>query len=365
METFHNNWWRKEFSPAANRGIDYISRDGKTALEIKTTANGSRDLYSAVMRLAIFLNRNADVRRACLVLIRSRMSSERLKDEWRSSLAVLQGATAERLRLAVVGGPETWIEPDDAYVQRIAHAFDAQSHEDACGRRDLVQQPSGQKPYEVLKVLIARWLQKDGPIAIGELAKEVGCSYPTVRKALGKAPLRHALRTATNRSVELKAFPHDAWNELVAFSRVSRVSIRFQDRSGTRPTPQDLLKRLEKLKPPHLALGGVMAARHWHPGFDLNGTPRLDLVCHAPRGTADLSFVQRLDPALKRSDDPSASAVLVVHVLSRAASLFAENSLGALPWADAVEVILDLYDLSLNSQANRLLSHLRPETRLG
>jgi hypothetical protein len=113
-----------------------------------------------------------------------------------------------------------------------------------------------------------------------------------------------------------------------------------------------------------LALGGVLGARHWHPDFDLHGTPRLDLVYHAPNGNVDLEFVRKLDPALTQVDDRSESAVLVVHPLVRAAPLFIETTERSIPWADPVETALDLCDLSLTTQANQLLTHLRPEVRL-
>jgi hypothetical protein len=218
--------------------------------------------------------------------------------------------------------------------------------------------------YEVLKVLLSRWLQRQGPIAIGELAEQAGCSYPTVRKALAKQSIRSAIRTTSNRAVELKAFPRDSWRELLALSNTQRNCFRFRDRSGEKPTVQSLLKRLEKAKPPHLALSGVLAARHWHPNFDLHGTPRLDLVYHAPRGKVDLDFVRKLDPALTRVDDPLESAILVVHPLIRETPLFALPTDHGIPWADPVETALDLCDLSLTTQANQLLTHLRPEVRL-
>ena len=124
------------------------------------------------------------------------------------------------------------------------------------------------------------------------------------------------------------------------------------------------MRRLEKTKPRHLALGGVSSARFWHPDFDLNGTPRLDLLYHAPGGEADLEFVKKLDPALTLDDDLSASPALVIHPIVRAASLFAESTGGRIPWADPVETVLDLSDMSLTAQANQLLTHLRPEVRL-
>lgn len=364
METIDDDWWLSEFSPADDGAVDYLSRNGKTAVEVQQVIYGSRGLYSAVMQLALFLERNPTIERACLVLHRTRMSMKRLKAEWQSSKKVLRSLAAKRLCLIVVGNDETWVEPDEPYLRRIARVFEEAASRDDGAMGEVVQQQPGQKLYEVLKVLLNRWLLDQGPIALGELAEQVGCSYPTVRKALAKPSLRRALQITSNRSVELKAFPHDAWRELLALSETQRNSFRYRDRSGEKPTPQGVLKRLEKNKPSRLALGGVLAARHWHSNFDLHGTPRLDLVYHAPNGKVDLEFVRKLDPALTRTDDPSEPAVLVVHPLVRAAPLFIEKTEKGIPWADPVETALDLCDLSLTTQANQLLTHLRPEVRL-
>ena len=365
METMTlNDWWLKEFSPAGDGPIDYLSQDGKTAVEVQRVIYGSRGLHSAVMQLAIFLERNLAVQRACLVLNQTRMSLPRLKQEWHFSKKVLRSSLAHRLNLIVIENEGTWIDPDELYLRKIAQVFDNSASRNEAMRDEVVPQQAGQRVYEVWKVLLSRWLQKQGPIAMGALAEQVGCSYPTVRKALDKHALRNVLQYTSNRSVELKAFPHDSWRELLALSNSMRNSFRFRDQSGDKPTPQGLLRRLEKSSTSHLALGGVLAARHWHPDFDLHGTPRLDLAYHAPSGKVALDFVRMLDPALIRVDDPLESAVLVVHPVLRAAPLFVEQPGKRIPWADPVETALDLCDLSLTTQANQLLTQLRPEVRL-
>lgn len=364
MKTFPDDgWWLATFSPSEGP-IDYLSRDGKTAVKIQQATSGSRDLHAVLMHLAIFLEQNSTVEQVCLVLPRTRMSFPRLKEEWAAAKNVLRIPIAHRLNLVAIDNGETWLDPDEPYLRNIARVLATSSPSHAALQGAALPQHPGQKSYEVLKVLLNRWLQKQGTIAIGKLAEEVGCSYPTVRKALDNPSLRSALRTTSNRSVELQAFPHDVWRELVALSSLLRNSIRFRDRSGEKPMPHGLLKRLERSPPPHLALAGVLAARHWHPDFDLHGTPRLDLVYHTPTGQLDLGFVKQLDPALARVDDPSESAVLVIHPLVRAAPLFIEKTEKCLPWADPVETALDLCDLSLTTQANQLLTHLRSEVRL-
>ena len=364
METNRDSRWLNEFAPSDDRAIDYLSRDGRTAVGIQRTSYGSRGVYAAVMQLALFLERTPGVHRACLVLNHTRMSLDRLKEEWKAVQQVLKVPIARRLGIVVVEKGQIWIDPDESYVQSIAQFFSNTSSSADQGHDEVVRKYAGQKSYEVAKVLLDRWLQRQGPIAIGRLAEVVGCSFPTARKSLDKPSLRNALRFTSNRSVELTRFPHNLWSELLTFSNATHSSFRFRDRSGSKASPLDLLNRLKRLNPPQIALGGVVSARHWHPDFDLNGTPRLDLAFHAPDGIVDLRFVRRLDPALAIVDDPSEPGVLVVHPVVRASSLFVENAACGIPWADPVQTTLDLCDLSLTVQANQLLTHLRPESRL-
>lgn len=364
MDPSQTRWWHSEFSTADDESVDFLSRDRRTAVQVKEMIFGTRGLYSVVIPLAIFLERNPKVERACLVLNQTRMSLRRLKEEWQLVKRLLRSDIAERLCLIAVEYDETWVDPDDPYTRKIARSFERTAPDRSGVKGETLPQLPRQKVYEVWKVLLGRWLLREKPIAVGELIMQVGCSYPTVRKALAEPAIRLAVQTTSNRAVELKAFPHEAWRELVALSTSRRTSVRFRDQSGEKPSVLGLLKRLERDSPSSLALGGVVAARHWHPGFDLHGTPRLDLVCHAPTGKADLDFVRQLDPALTRVDDRSDSAVLVIHGLIRAAPLFVAGKEQGIPWADPVETALELYDLALTPQANEMLTYLRPEVRL-
>jgi DNA-binding MarR family transcriptional regulator len=212
-------------------------------------------------------------------------------------------------------------------------------------------------------VLLIRWLRNEGPISIGQLAKEVGCSYPTVRVALRRLESKKYLSKESGRLVQLTRFPQETWRELVTLAPTIRQPLRFIDKSGEKPNPDRLLDRLKAIQPKGIALSGVVAARHWNPDFDLHGTPRLDLVTHAPDNIADLRFLKRLDPALKQTDDPDASPAIVIHLLVRSAANFTEVERNGLPYADPLETVLDLHELGLTQQANQLLSHFRKEVR--
>jgi hypothetical protein len=194
------------------------------------------------------------------------------------------------------------------------------------------------------------------------LARDVGCTYPTIREALRRLEAKKYVSRSSDRSVQLSRFPRDVWRELLALASSIRPSIRFTDESGEKPDAHRLLERFSRKNLEGVALGGVAAARFWHPAFDLHGTPKLNLIVHAPNGLVDLAFVKRLDPALKRNDDPDASPVLVIHPLLRATSHFVEPADGRPAYADPVETALDLYELGLFTQADDFLSHFGRKT---
>ena len=138
--------------------------------------------------------------------------------------------------------------------------------------------------------------------------------------------------------------------------------MRFADRSGQPRSASSLAERLRELRPRGAAVGGVLGARHHHPGLDLAGLPRLDVSVHCPGRSADVSFVRRLDPALEVTSDPTEPARLVVHFVRHEESLF-EIPAHGLPWADPVECLMDLHEARLEPQAAELARSLGERDR--
>jgi hypothetical protein len=220
-------------------------------------------------------------------------------------------------------------------------------------------EPAGPRPdlsYEVLKILLLRWLRLDAPISMGELQEQTGLSHPTVAKRIRE--LGNLIERTSNRSVRLREFPARPWAELVALSPRVRKTTGFEDGSGRSGDLSALVARIQRQRPPHVALGGVVGARHWQPDFDLAGIPRVDLELHAPMGSADLRFVSRIDPALVPARSGGAP-ILAVHVVTRAASLFEVDNGKGTPWADPVEILLDLHQLRLHKQADDFMRYWR------
>jgi len=338
--------WAHEMSAlgyraAAAGAVEFESADGSIVVEILERRRASiRDLRAALTQLAVHVADHEHVRCACLLVAVERLTQDRLRREWAALLSVLRPAVARRLALvAVADAFSVCLPKDSATLAALAGA--GRRVLAAPTARDLPRTP---KPVVVLKVLLSRRLSGAGPISRRELGAQAGCSYPTIAKAVDG--LGRSVRQLSNRSVEFGQFPQEAWNGLLARAPSQRPA----DAEG-------LLRRLQRLNPPGVALGGVVAAHHWDPHFDLRGLPRLDLSVETAGGL-DLGFVQRLDPALRATTVDDGAPVLVVHPIQRRVALSVPNPDGSLPIADPVETLLDLNELRLVEQAESLIEHL-------
>jgi hypothetical protein len=357
-------WLPDEYLPAqGSPSADFVSRDGRRVLDLKLSAQGTRDLHGALMHLALILAEHRSLEQACLVVRFPRMTVGRAREAWNRARAVLHPEIADRLAIVVLArGGESWHDPRAPRVEEIARAMAA--HAGIPGQSKVTARPvpSGSaKFFEVWKVLLEAWLRRRGPLSIHELMERVGCSYPTAMLALDHLEQRGELRRAEHRRIELHGFPQRTFEEGVVLGETLRRTQWFVDVSGRAGDPLALLRRLRRARPQAVAVGGVVAARRLDPDFDLHGTPRLDLTYWVPDGAPyDLGFVCNADPGMRLS--PSGhDAVLAVHRLSRANDLFDRPEREPLPFADPVEVLLDLHELHMHAQAEILVRRVRSE----
>jgi hypothetical protein len=356
------SWFSEHYQhEPADSPVDFVSRDGATIIEVKAMPQGMRGMYTGLMQLAVSLSQRPEARMGVLIIDGSRISQERISSEWVQLREVFAPKIAKRLSIIVVRDEEHWRQPDNPMLDQLAAGLLADEELGFKKSSELRKVEQTSKKAEIFKVLVGRWLMSKGPIGIGELGQHVGCSYPTVRKSLDSIPASES----GLREGDVTQFPKKVWQDVLALASSDRQSIQFVDRSGQRPNPESLIKRLNRIKPQHVAFGGVVAARHWHTKFDLNGTPRIDLLVHCPNQLLDLSFIRKLDPALKENtgrgfDD---SPTVVVHPITRREPDFTTSSDGGLPIADPVETALDLTEMGLTAQANDLFSHFRKEVR--
>lgn len=324
-------------------------RWGQTVVEVKSDPHSFRNLRAGLLQLAYYLADQPN-RRGVLLLGDPRISDDALREEWRLAERTLRSELLDRLTLAVKRGKDIVVVAGklDPGLQERAAEMIAQEIRPP----EIRNRPTSDA---VFLVLLLHWFRRSGPMTTRYLMDAVGCSYPTVAEALRR--LQTSIRRDSDRRVQLWGFPTEHWGRVVANRDRVHPVIRYIDRSGQRRSPDALLKRARGLDIAELAVGGVLGARHYYPELDLRGIPRLDLTLHAGKGKADLSFVERLDPALERTDDKNEPVALAVHVLATQGRFFKTVGDG-LPFADEVDCLLSLYDARLDAQAKDFLDHL-------
>jgi len=331
---------------------------GDSVFEVLVAPRDLRQVMATVMDVARCTGTKSD-RRGILILDEPLITEGRLREEWSSIQGILRPEVVQRLALVIhrEGGGNAVVgslgsREGECVLAVVEHA-----------RRHV--QPRLRGPsnawYDILRILITQWIKGAGPITSLWLGEAAGCSYPTVASALEK--LERYLVRHSDRRVELKAFPKDAWFRLVANADKVRQTFRFADHSGQPRSVGSLVSRLQKLRPEGVAIGGVMGARRRYPALDLVKTPRLDLTLHCRARQPDLGFLRLLDPGLKpaEGEDP---ARLVIHLL-RYPHRFCETDADGVLWADPVECLLDLHEMRLESQALELLRAVAPNGVIG
>ena len=342
-------------------GPDFLSDDGRIAVELKVRAQGVRDLHAGLMQLAVYMHELPRVERGLLAIHLPRVTVRRAEQAWGEARAVLHPRVASRVAIAVFARDGTWIDPPDATLVEIANAIASQLGAVPESKKGGVASRGPGLFFEIAKVLLEAWLRRRGALQIQEILRRVGCSYPTAAGALEELENRRELVRLSDRRVELRGLPRQTLGELVVRSEALRRTQWFVDASGRRADPTALLRRLQRANPENMAVGGVVAAHHYDRVLDLQGLPRIDLTLWAPRNAGfNPSLLTRVDPALTMTTARKADSIIAIHHLARAESLFERQPHG-LPFADPVETLLDLHELHLGTQADAFLKHVRGE----
>ena len=338
---------------------------GDTVFEVVVDARDLRRLRSSLVEMGRIAGQN---KHAVLILDEPQISCDRLFDEWQAIQTLFQPRILGRLTIHIrregdwqetLGRPLTDEEADT--VDEVA--------EHQRQRMPRISRRPSEASFDILRVMLIHWLRKAGPVTSKDLSQETGFSYPTIARTLEE--LEPHLHRHSDRRVELQSFPKEAWLKLVAQIDKVRGSRGYTDRSGRPRPPEALMDRLKENSVRNLChnavgVGGTFGARHYLPGIDLFGNPRLDLVidAHGGRGHRPVSIdtlIRKLDPALKPAERGEPCQV-VVHTLYRHKSFFTEANDGTF-YADEVECLLDLHEARLEQQALEFLEKLIPRKK--
>jgi hypothetical protein len=343
---------RTEAPQYKRRKTEVDAQVGNALIEVKFDVDALRTIRTSIMQLAYEIARHPGSQ-GFLVLVDSAITEKTLQVEWQSARAVLKPEILNHLTVCVAQEGRYLGIPHDPTLE-MQRVLDEEVRKERT--RPGSRQTRTDYFFVVLKLLLYRWFTSGEPVTSAWLAQTAGCSYPTVARSLSQ--LGNLVERKSDRRIGLRYFPREEFSRLLAVSDKLRSTARFVDRSGQQRRPEAHLRRLEKLNLPDLAIGGVLGARHYYPGLDLVGTPRLDLSFHCDRGRVDFGFIEQLDPALKQEDDHPKPADVVVHVVRHKDSLFTPRE-GGLYWADPIECLLDLHEARLESQASQFLKALQ------
>jgi hypothetical protein len=347
-----------EFEPELGNRLGFRADAllGHSVFGVLTDLRDFRHFRSTLMGLAKILLVDSRYR-GILILDEPQISDDRLQAEWSGFEPLFRPEILERIVLVIrrEGIPDTVVGP----LTDIERTCIGPVSEHARQRSSRPVRRPSEAFFDILRVLVVHWFRKSGPLTSKELAEQTGFSYPTIANALAR--LEPRLIRHSDRRVELSAFPKEAWFQLVAQADKARASQGFMAPSGRPRPPEAVLDRLRDLGRDDIAVAGVLGARHYLPGLDLVGTPRLDLVVHERRFGGPPTFLRRLDPALKPAGrgDP---CQVVVHTLFRPEPFFSQPDDG-IRWADEVECLLDLHEMRLESQALEFVERLTPKPK--
>jgi hypothetical protein len=331
---------------------DVDARIGNALIEVKFGVDAIRTLRTSLMQVAYAAGEDPAAS-GYIVLVDSPISEERLRHEWERAATVLRDDVLHRLTIClqtparILGIPN---DPDTKTQSVLSDVIESER-----GRMHTIRTDYS---FIIQKLLLHRWLTNPEPVTSEWLGRTAGCSYPAVARALNS--LGSLVERTSDRRVTLRWFPEDAFARIAATADRARSTTRFADQSGQPRSVVSHLRRLEKLSPPGLAIGGALGANHYDSGLDLVGTPRLDLSLHCPGKKLNLAFIKHLDPALKLVEDPLAPANVIVHAVRHADPLFTPRE-GGLDWADPVECLFDLHEARLDQQATQFLQTLQSQ----
>ena len=247
--------------PQRHRDVD--ARVGNSLIEVKFGVDALRTLRTSLMQVAYPVG-EAPALQGYVILVDSPITMERLRDEWKRAATVLREDVLHRLDHLHPNGRSfhrNSARPGCGNARILAEVVEAERGKISNARTDY--------SFVIPKLLLHRLLTSGEPVTSEWLARTAGCSYPAIARAL--RPLGSLLERRSDRSLVLRWFPKEEFGRLVAVADRARSTVRFADQSGQPRSVESHLRRLEKLTPPSLAIGGVLGAKHYYSELDLVG----------------------------------------------------------------------------------------------
>lgn len=334
--------------------------DSNILVEVKKTSS-TRDVRSAFLELAYALSSEPEQDTAVLVLVQTRLSLARLREELELFRRVAHPALAARINYLVVCGTSAQQRPKvTGSLELISEGFQIWLHdlvdrEEMHGARSV---PPMSSRHIVMTSLARLRLHNVGPVTIKSIQVFCGVSYPTVAALLSELRATDRLESEGSRGVSLRALSVHELMELGREHSKQRQSVLFTDPTGF-GSPERLRKQLERLQklgklPSSILVGGVQGAAWYYPELDITSAPRLDL---SASGSAT-QIARILDAGLEIRSQAHQRVVLAVHVAFEP-KWGKIADLSDLPCANEIDCLADLIDMGYVREATEFASHIQ------
>lgn len=332
------------------RSTEPDARWGNYLVQAQRT-DSVRDLRSVLLEAAYSLQEQNDphTQYVC-VLLASRASSMRLSVEWNRFSSVVDPNLVRRIHLLNLQKGIEFESPslDKKFLKWVR---------DWALQQLSKETPRGVTQRTVFAHLVRSWLNGVEPETVKALQEATLLSYPTVAKVLDELEAQGFLLRTSDRRVGLNKFPWSEWRRWAVAGASKRATLRFIDPTGLPVSPERMAKRLNATAHPHLAVSGILGAKHYYPELDIRGDIRLDLVALRNMDAFDVDIIKELDPALELTDQLNAKPALVIHFPENRRDDYFDRD-GTTNWADPLDCLSDLYELRLDAQAEEMVNHL-------
>lgn len=337
---------------------------GAVLVEFKKT-HSMRDVRHALLTLAYLIRREPPSTTAVCVLVDSRLSDNRLRDELQQLTEVIRPEIAKRIHYLIANGDAD--RDTLAFTGSLAEApsefYSWLRAQGATVRpRDYgVQLPRRQR---VIAALAQFRLRNLAPVAVKHLQDVCGVSYPTAVAVLNEINRKGWLEESSEPGVRLRPLTVGEWIELGRDHARERPSQLFTDPTS-QSTPEQMARRLARLQatdklPPSVRVGGVLGATGHFPALDITAAPRLDISLDAePTRVAAL-----LDAGLEPKTRPEQRVALAVHVTREPFSHDTEPEARS-PWAGELECLADLLEMGYAREACEFARHMESINKAG
>jgi hypothetical protein len=330
---------------------------GAMLVEFKKT-HSMRDVRHALLTLAYLIRREPPSTTAVCVLVDSRLSDNRLREELQLLRQVIHPEIASRVHYLVdKGDAGRNIVAFSGSLTDAPADFYPWLESQVAAERVRGHGPQLPPRQGVIAALAQLRLRNLAPVTIKHLQKVCNVSYPTVAAVLKELMQKGWLEDTGERGVRLRPLTVGEWMELAQDHGRLRKTQLFTDPTG-QSGPEPMARRLARLQaskklPRSVRVGGVLGATGHFPALDITAAPRLDISVDAEPARV----VALLDAGLQLKTRPEQRVALAVHVTREA--LGDEQGPGSEPrLASELECLADLIEMGYTREASEMARHM-------